>query len=338
MGSAIGGILSESGQDILLIDRWKEHVDALNAGGLKLTEKSETRVIKVKATTDVQAVAQADLIVLLVKSYQTADTLKQVQSFIRKDTPVLSLQNGLGNEEKIAEILGAGRVLGGVTHAGSVMLGPGAVDFGRDRTCIGEMRGNLTDRVRDIVRIFSQADLEAEASDNILGMIWDKLLVNVAVSPISAITGLTHGEMQRVESLKATAFDAVQEAMRIAAAAGVKLSLQDPAEAWAKAMEGLSPGHKTLRFRPGAGIIHTQPGPYFPEILRVGGKPRTCIFDSHRSWLRAPYSPGARLSRIPHICRISTEQLTARGNENPICLLKGVPLGGIHDPAEFRIR
>ena len=245
MGSAIGGILSESGQDILLIDRWKEHVDALNAGGLKLTEKSETRVIKVKATTDVQAVAQADLIVLLVKSYQTADTLKQVQSFIRKDTPVLSLQNGLGNEEKIAEILGAGRVLGGVTHAGSVMLGPGAVDFGRDRTCIGEMRGNLTDRVRDIVRIFSQADLEAEASDNILGMIWDKLLVNVAVSPISAITGLTHGEMQRVESLKATAFDAVQEAMRIAAAAGVKLSLQDPAEAWAKAMEGLSPGHKS---------------------------------------------------------------------------------------------
>lgn len=245
MGSAIGGILSESGQDVLLIDRWKEHVDALNAGGLKLTERSETRVIKVKATHQVEAVGQADLIVLLVKSYHTADTLTQVQSFIHKDTPVLSLQNGLGNEEKIAEIMGAERVLGGVTHSGSVLLGPGEVSFGRDRTCIGEMQGALTDRVRDIVRIFNQAGLEAEASDNILGMIWDKLLVNVAVSPTSAITGLTHGDMEQVELLKATAFEAVEEAFRVAKAAGVKISLKDPAAAWAKAMEGLSPRHKS---------------------------------------------------------------------------------------------
>ena len=245
MGSAIGGILSESGQDVLLIDQWKEHVDALNTGGLKLTEKSETRRIKVKATTDVQDVAQADLVVFLVKSYHTEETLKQVRSFIREDTPVLSLQNGLGNEERIAGILGVKRVLGGVTHSGSVLHGSGEVSFGRDRTCIGEMDGNLSDRVREVVRIFNQAGLETEGSDNILGLIWDKLLVNVAVSPISAITGLTHGEMQQAEFLKATAFDAVQEALRVAAAAGVKLTLQDPAEAWAKAMQGLSPGHKS---------------------------------------------------------------------------------------------
>jgi len=245
MGSAIGGILSESGQDVLLIDQWKEHVDALNTGGLKLTEKSETRMIKVKASSNVQAVAQADLMVFLVKSYHTEETLKQVQSFIREDTPVLSLQNGLGNEERIAGILGVKRVLGGVTHSGSVLHRPGEVSFGRDRTCIGEMDGNLSDRVREVVRIFNQAGLETEASDNILGLIWDKLLVNVAVSPISAITGLTHGEMQQAEFLKATAFDAVEEALRVAAAAGVQLSLQDPADAWAKAMQGLSPGHKS---------------------------------------------------------------------------------------------
>ena len=245
MGSAIGGILAESGQAVLLIDSWKEHVDALNSTGLKLTEKSETRVIRVEATTQLQAVARAELIVLLVKSYHTVDTLRRVQSFIAEGTPILSLQNGLGNEDKIAEILGAGRVLGGVTHSGSVLLGPGEVSFGRDRTGIGEMQGGLTDRVRDIVGIFNRAGLETEASDNILGMIWDKLLVNVAVSPTSAITGLTHGQMQRVEILKATALEAVEEAFRVAAAAGVEISLTDPAEAWNKAMAGLSPRHKS---------------------------------------------------------------------------------------------
>ena len=93
MGSAIGALLTESGQDVLLIDRWQDHVQALNTRGLKLTESDETRVIRVRATADVKAVAEADLIVLLVKAYSTADTLKEVQPFIRRGTPVLSLQN-----------------------------------------------------------------------------------------------------------------------------------------------------------------------------------------------------------------------------------------------------
>lgn len=249
MGSAIGGILAESGQDVLLIDRWKEHVDALTVGGLKLTEKSGSRIIKVDATSDLHTVDQADLIVLLVKSYHTAETLKEVQSFIRGKTPVLSLQNGLGNEETIAEILGNDRVLGGVTHSGSVLLGPGEVSYGRGLTCIGEINGKVTDRVKDIVRIFNQAGLETEAADNVIAKIWDKLLVNVAVSPTSAITGLTHGDLEQVQVLKATAFEAVEEAVRVAAAGGVKLTLQDPAEAWASAMEGLSPGHKSSMFK-----------------------------------------------------------------------------------------
>ncbi len=245
MGSAFGGLLTESGQDVLLIDRWKDHVDALNATGLILKEKSRSRVIRVKATTDIHGVGQADLMVLLVKSYHTGETMKQARSFIGKNTLVLSLQNGLGNEEKIAEILGKDRVLGGVTHSGSVLLGPGEVSFGRDRTCIGELDGKVTERVREIVRVFNQAGLETEASDNISAMIWSKLLVNVAVSALSAITRLPHGGMEQVEALKATAFEAVDEAVRVAAACSVKLSLQDPGEVWAKAMEGLSPGHKS---------------------------------------------------------------------------------------------
>ncbi len=72
MGSAIGGILAESGQDVLLIDRWKDHVEVLNARGLLLKEKSGSRVIKEKATSDLRAVGEADLIVLLVKSYHTS--------------------------------------------------------------------------------------------------------------------------------------------------------------------------------------------------------------------------------------------------------------------------
>jgi 2-dehydropantoate 2-reductase len=247
MGSAIGGLLSGTDADVVLVDTWREQVDAINTRGLMLHEGSSVRTIKVRATADPAPIGPVDLVVVLVKSYDTEAAIERARPVIGKNTAVLSLQNGLGNEDTLMRLLGPERVLGGVTHSGGVLLGVGEVRFGgkEKNTYIGEMDGRLTPRVDDIAKLFNAAGLRTEATERIQDFIWNKLLVNVAVSALSAITGLPHGGMTAVPEVKACAFEAVAEAVRVALAAGIRLSTQDPAEVWETATRGLPPEHKS---------------------------------------------------------------------------------------------
>jgi len=247
MGSAIGGFLSTAHARVMLLDKWNEHVLAMNSHGLKLNDGFSLRIIKVMATTDVHSVGKVDLLVVMVKSYDTETAMRQVQSLVGDTTKVLSFQNGLGNEDTLVKIVGSERVLGGVTHAGSVLTGPGEVQFGGagKKTYIGELIGKNSARVDEIVRLFNSAGLETEATDNILGKKWSKLLVNIAVSPLSAITRLPHGGMDRAIDVKQCAYEAVAEAVQVAKASGIRLSMEDPEEVWQTATRGLPPDHKS---------------------------------------------------------------------------------------------
>jgi 2-dehydropantoate 2-reductase len=247
MGSAIGGLLTESGLDVLLVDPWKEHVEAMEENGLVLEEQGDKRLIRVRATGDVRNVGSVDLVILLVKSYVTERAIRDFAPLIGTDTVVLSLQNGLGNEEIIAGIIGQDRVLGGVTHAGAVLLEAGHVQCSRKGklTYIGELDGRNTERVLEVSRLLSAAGLDTDVAEDIYEKIWSKLLVNVAVSPISAITGLSHGGMAAVPEVLACAGAAVAEAMAVARAAAVKLTTEDPSEVWRAATAGLPGEHKS---------------------------------------------------------------------------------------------
>lgn len=125
MGCLYGGHLAEAGVDVTLVDIWREHVDAINAKGLHITGVSGNRAVHVPATTDPETVGEVDLMLLFVKSYDTAQAVRDSSPLIGGDTCVLTLQNGLGNLEAITEAVGAGRVLGGTTSHGSTLVGPG---------------------------------------------------------------------------------------------------------------------------------------------------------------------------------------------------------------------
>src|SRR4030043_2387998 len=127
LGSSIGGVLTEAGLDVYLIDPWAEHVNAMNRQGLKLREDSSDRAVKVRAATDCHGIGPADLILVLVKSYHTKEAIKNAGPIIGDQTVVLSFQNGLGNEETLAEVVGKERVIGGRTFTGGGRLGPGPV-------------------------------------------------------------------------------------------------------------------------------------------------------------------------------------------------------------------
>jgi 2-dehydropantoate 2-reductase len=168
-------------------------------------------------------------------------------ALVGPETVVLSLQNGLGHEDVLSEIVGRERVLAGKTYVGGVLRGPGHIQAGvtGKLTIIGELDGRITARAQAIADAFNAAGLMTTVSDNILGTMWDKLLINVATGAITGITQLTYGQLYDEPVLKATSLAAVEEAMAAARAAGITLSITNAEDAWNMAAEGLPPAFKT---------------------------------------------------------------------------------------------
>jgi 2-dehydropantoate 2-reductase len=247
LGCAIGGTLAGAGSDVWLINRSRPHVDAMNAAGLRMREEDVERTVKVKAATHCNGIGPADLVIVLVKSFDTREAIESAAPILGPRTVVLSLQNGLGHEDILADVVGRERVLAGKTYVGGVMIGPGHIIAGTrgKETFIGELDGRVTERVQNIASEFNRAGLATSVSANIIGTMWDKLLVNVATGALSGITRLPYGELYAVPEIEACALAAVAEAMAVARASGVELTTREPRDAWIKASEGLPADFKT---------------------------------------------------------------------------------------------
>jgi len=247
LGSTIGGTLAKAGSEVWLIDQYQAHVDAINATGLRMLEGATETIARPKARTSAEGVGPADLIIVLVKSYHTRQAIEAASPIIGRETVVMSIQNGMGHEDILANVVGREKVLAGKTYVGGVLLSPGHVRVGvvGKETVIGELDGRVTDRVKRVAQEFNKAGLLTEVSDNIMGTIWDKLFINVATGAVSGITRLTYGVLYAVPEVEQTAIAAVQEAMDVARAAGVTVSFRDAKKAWMKAAEGLPHEFKT---------------------------------------------------------------------------------------------
>jgi len=255
LGCAMGSCLSESGHEVWLINRREDHVETMNTLGLCVQVNGADRYTPVKAALHASHVAAqigtVDLLLVLVKSFHTREAITSSTSIVGPDTVVLSLQNGLGHEDVLAEVVGRDKVMAGKTYAGGVMLGPGRIIRGTEgkETYIGELEGRMTDRVQRVAAAFNAAGLITHISDNIMGTIWEKLLVNVATGALSGITRLAYGDLYQVPEIKACALAAVQEAMDVAHASGIRLSVNDPEQPWIKAAAGLPPEFKASMLR-----------------------------------------------------------------------------------------
>ncbi len=247
LGSTFGAWLSEAGHDTWLLNRPNAHLDAIAHDGLEVTTTDGTRRLQVRTAVDAEAVGVVDLVVVLVKSFATTAAMTQARALVGLHTLVLSLQNGLGHEELLAEIVGQERVIAGKTYVGGVLLGPGQIRSGvvGKRTIIGELDGQLSARVQAVAAVFDNAGLATTVSGNILGTLWDKLLVNVATGALTGITQLSYGQLYSEPLLRDVALQAVGEAIAVARIAGVELTLREPQAAWELAREGLPPSFKT---------------------------------------------------------------------------------------------
>ena len=241
LGCVIGAALTEAGSDVRIVTRSAERAAAMNGSGLVVREGEQERVVRVRATSDTRAMGTVDVVVVVVKAYDTGTAIESTRSLFGQRTIALTLQNGLGGEEILARLLGTDRVLAGRTYVGGTMLGPARVVAsvrGR-RTYLGELDGSISDRAVGIATEFDRAGLATTVREDITTLIWDKLLVNVATGALSAITGLDYGRLYQAPEIEAAAIAAVSEAMAVAQAIGVPLSTSRPEDAWRIAGDGM---------------------------------------------------------------------------------------------------
>ncbi|MGM0215830.1 ketopantoate reductase family protein [Enterococcus sp. AZ109] len=247
LGSSIGGTLAQNGKEVYLVDQWQEHVDQMNQNGLIFVEDGKETAIPIQATTDPSTLEKMDLLIVLVKSFATEEAIKQSAPLIGENTLVLSLQNGLGNEEILEQQLNPRQIIGGKAYVGGVLIAPGKVIPGikGKEICVGEMNGQQTERIQKVAEELNEGGITTVISSNIKGMIWDKLMINVATGALAGITGLPYGELYQLPEVEATAFAAIEEAIAVAKAHQIVLSEESPQAIWQKAAAGLPYGFKT---------------------------------------------------------------------------------------------
>lgn len=231
MGSVYAALLADNGKhDVVAVDSWQAHVDAINDKGLRVEGASGDRTVRLKATADARTVKDADLVIIATKDDGVTEAAKSALAIAKPDAPILTIQNGLGSADKVAEIVGSKRIMMGVVGGfGASMKGPGhAHHNGMEFLRLGEMDGGLTDRLEAVRKAWEAGGFKVLTFADIHKMVWEKLICNCTYSGPCALTGLTVGEIQRSPQGWAISAACANEAYLVARAKGIALDFNDP--------------------------------------------------------------------------------------------------------------
>ncbi|MCS7259891.1 MAG: 2-dehydropantoate 2-reductase [Anaerolineae bacterium] len=228
MGSLFGARLAPLCH-VWLVDAWEEHIRAIQRDGIQLTNlDGSTQRVTVNATTNPEAVGdEVDWAIIFVKSYQTAQAAAWAAPMLKAGGLALTMQNGLGNLEVMADVLGAERCVQGVTSHGATLLGPGQVRHAGAAATYLATRPAITERVQRIAELFTRAGFETHLSDNLDSLVWGKLVINVGINALTAILRVRNGVLAEVASARALMEAAVDEAVAVARARGITVPYAD---------------------------------------------------------------------------------------------------------------
>lgn len=246
MGSAIGAMLSKAGHGVTLIDVAPATIQAVRERGLIIQNKAGERTTHQIAITDRPAdVGKVDLVLVFVKCYHTETAVRQALDMMTPQTIVLSLQNGWGNGPKIASLVGAERVLLGVCYHSATVLEPGVVlHAGQGKTFIGELGGQATPRLEQVVDAFNQAGIAVEPSGQVIREIWSKLALNVATLPTSSTVRVTADRLLATPEMRSLMQELLREVVTIAQAERIPLDFQERWDAITGLLSKLAPNTK----------------------------------------------------------------------------------------------
>jgi len=226
MGSLFGGLLKLKDFDVTLVDVSQKHIEAVNKNGLLLENETGKHVIRIPAKYAHEISEKADLIIIFTKTYHTKSALESVKHLIDEDTYVLTVQNGLGNVEKVSEYVDPSRVIVGMTNHPSEFLAPGQIrSIGHGKTKIMSADKKMNQMLKSVCDAFNSAGLPCEISPDVFCDIWQKVAFNVALNSIGCVTYLTNGGIASVPEGVTLANRVVEEVVMVANKKGFNVKL-----------------------------------------------------------------------------------------------------------------
>lgn len=236
MGSIYAALMADAGNEVWAIDTWQDHVDTINRDGLRVEGASGDRTVRLHATTDGSQVGVCDLVIVATKASGVAAAARTALRLTGPDTMILTIQNGLGAADRIAEAIPTAQVMLGVVGGfGAAMKGPGhAHHNGMELVRLGEMDGGETDRLARVVKVWSDSGFAARGYPDIHQMIWEKLICNCTYSGPCCLTGLTVGQVLDSDDVWPIARACAAEADTVARTKGIALGFDD-VEAYVRA-------------------------------------------------------------------------------------------------------
>jgi 2-dehydropantoate 2-reductase len=221
VGCYYGGMLARAGHEVTMIGR-AQHVEAMRRAGLRLQTKEFDEHLEVKAATSADGVRGAKLVLVCVKSPDSGRAGEELAPHLEADAAVLSLQNGVDNPERLAAAMKR-EVIGAAVYVASEMGGPGhVIHHGRGDLVIGKAASDPQASTK-IAAAFSAAGIPVTISDNVMGVLWMKLIVNCSYNALSAITQLPYGVLVQGEGIWDVMHKVVDECVAVARAGGVEL-------------------------------------------------------------------------------------------------------------------
>lgn len=229
MGCLLAACLAKSKEEIWILEKNKQRQELIARQGILMEGILGNWHSPVKISLEPKDIGTADLVVISVKAYHTKEAISSASPLIGEKSSVLTLQNGIGNVEIIGEVIGPEKVIGGVTNLGATLLDSGKVRFaGKGETIIGRIDGKIPVEMRYIREIFNKVGLETRISRDIKSLLWSKLIINVGINALTAITHLANGRLLEFEGTRKILREAVTEASRVAKRKRIKLIYDDP--------------------------------------------------------------------------------------------------------------
>lgn len=242
VGGYFGGRLAAAGENVVLVARGR-HLEAIRARGLDVESTFGNFHVDVPGTDDPSDIGTVDAALVAVKSQDTAAVSATLGPLIGPDTVVVSLQNGLGNEEIIGDAIGLDHVLGGVAYILSTIGGPGRIVHkgGPASIVFGELDGSRTPRAVRLLDALVGAGIAATLTDNIRAVMWDKFALICALAGVTAAIRLPIGDIRSTNESWKLYETLLREAAAVAGAEGVQLP-DGAFERQAAFAQGLEPG------------------------------------------------------------------------------------------------
>lgn len=227
VGGYYGAQLAQAGNEVIFIARGG-HLSAIREKGLHIeSSHGNIHLQKPMATDNPSEIASADLVLFCVKLWDTIEAAKLITPFLKSDTVVISLQNGVQKDDLLKSILGDSCMMGGVCYISATIESPGVIKhFGTRQTLMfGEYNGEPTQRAKGILDVFLKAGIDAHLSENIRKAIWEKFVFLVGLSGTTSAMRSPIGPICSHRQTRTFLLDCMQEVVDVGRAMGVDIAL-----------------------------------------------------------------------------------------------------------------